>query len=65
MFIYAAGPYIPVRHAIAGSTDWRVIVALIAVMAIAITVVLVYSNRSVKTLPPGKSEPADVDRKAA
>ena len=65
MFFFAAGPYIPVRHAMAASTDWRVIVALIAIMAIAMTVVLVYANRSVKTLAPRKSETADADRKAA
>jgi hypothetical protein len=65
MIFLAAGPYIPLRHGVAVSTDWPVIVGLIAVMAIALTVALVYANRSVMTLPPRESEPADADRKAA
>jgi hypothetical protein len=66
----AAGLYVPVHHAVSGSTDWTLIVGLIAVMAIALTVVLVYANRSVKTLPSRKSEtrdsePRESGRKAA
>jgi hypothetical protein len=62
----AAGIYVPGHHAVGGSTDWTLIVGLIVVMAIALAAVLVYANRSVKTLPTSASEPADDDaRKAA
>jgi len=65
MTFLAAGPYIPLRHGVAGSTDWTVIVGLIVVMAIALTAVIVYANRSVKTLPSRESEPRESARKAA
>ena len=66
MKFLAAVPYIPLRHGVAGTNDWAVILGLIVIMAIALTAVLVYANRSVKTLPTGASEPADdADRKAA
>lgn len=66
MKFLAAVPYIPLRHGVAGSNDWVVILGLIVIMAIALTAVIVYANRSVKTLPTGASEPADeATRKAA
>jgi hypothetical protein len=65
MNFLATGVYVPIHRAVGGSTDWPLIVGLIVVMAIAVTAVLVYANRSVKTLPTRESEPADGDRKAA
>jgi predicted MFS family arabinose efflux permease len=65
MNFLAAGVYVPLHRAVGGSTDWALIVGLIVVMAIALTAVLVYANRSVKTPPSSESEPADSDRKAA
>jgi predicted MFS family arabinose efflux permease len=66
MNFLATGLYVPIHRAVGGSADWKVIVALIVVMAIALTAVLVYANRSVKTLPTRESKPADdATRKAA
>ena len=66
MKFLTAGLYVPVHNAVGGSTDWTLIVGLIVVMAIALTAVLVYANRSVKTPPARASEPADdAARKAA
>jgi hypothetical protein len=65
MISLAAGPYVPVHHAAAGSTDWSVIVGLVVVMAIALTATLVNANRSVKAQSLRMGEPADTDRKAA
>jgi hypothetical protein len=65
MKFLAAGPYVPLRHGVAGATDWPVFVALIVVMAIAITVVLVYANRSVKAEPSHVSDSSAADIKAA
>jgi predicted MFS family arabinose efflux permease len=65
MNLLATGLYVPIHRAVGGSTDWKVIVGLIVVMAIALTAVIVSANRSVKTLPTRESEPADAGRKAA
>ena len=66
MKFIAAGTYIPLRHGVAGSNDWAVILGLIVIIAIALTAVVVYANRSVKTLPTRESKPADdATRKAA
>jgi hypothetical protein len=65
MILLAGGPYIALRHAAAGSTDWLSIVTVLVVFAIAVTAALVYSNRSTSTRAPRKREPADTDRKAA
>jgi hypothetical protein len=65
MISLIGGPYVPVNHAAAASTDWSVIAALIVVMAIALAAVFVYARRSTKTQAPRNSEPADSDRKAA
>ena len=65
MISLIGGPYMPVHHAVAASTDWSVIAGLIVVMAIALAAVFVYARRSVKTQTPRKHEPSDADRKAA
>jgi hypothetical protein len=64
MKFLAAVPYIP-RHVVSGSADWPLIVGLIVVMAIALTAVLVYAHRSVKTMPSSEHEELESDRKAA
>ena len=65
MEFFAIGPYMPVHRAIATSTDWRLIVGLVVVMAIVLTATVVYAKRSVKTLPPRGGETVDAERKAA
>lgn len=61
----AAGAYIPLRHGVAGSTDWTVIAGLVVVMAIVLTAVIVYAYRPVNTAAVSDSEPRDSVRRAA
>lgn len=65
MTFFAAGVYIPLRHGVAGSTDWTVIAGLVVVMAIVLTALIVGAYRSVNTPPVSESEPRDSVGKAA
>jgi hypothetical protein len=57
--------YVPVRQAVAGSGDWTMIAALVAVMAIAFGATFVMARGSVSPKPMHRREPAEVHRKVA
>jgi len=65
MTFLAGGLYVPLHNAVSASTDLTLIGGLIVAMAIALTAVLVYANRSVERPPSRESEPAERGQKAA
>jgi hypothetical protein len=65
MISLAAGPIGHVGNGGAATGDWRAVVALVVVIAIALVAVAVVDYRMNKPQPTGEPESADSERKVA
>ena len=65
MISLAAGPIGRVSNGVAATGDWRVVVALVVVTAIALAAVAVVDYRMNKSQPTRKPELDDSERKVA
>jgi hypothetical protein len=63
--IFLAGGIGPLGHGLAATGDWKVVVAVVVVMAIAFGAMFVIGNRTAKPKPSHKDETIDNERKAA
>jgi hypothetical protein len=64
MISLAGMPYVP-HHGAAASGDWKTIVAVLIVMAIAFGAMAVFGYRTSRPQRASEQEPVDSDRKAA
>ena len=64
MISLAGGP-IRVGSGVAATGDWRAVVALVVVIAIAFAAIAVVEHRANKRLPSRKRESGDSERKVA
>jgi hypothetical protein len=65
MINLAGGPIVQLRHGVAATGDWKVMVVAVFVMAIAFGAMFLIGNRTAKPQRHSQDEPIDNDRKAA